>query len=124
MNIITNYLLFIILILIASFLNCFANFYSKIPSIKGSFYNIFAISLLFAIIEYSIKIPTIFYFGKNLNSIANTLIILTCIFASLMIYSKFILQEKVPLITYFTLALIVTILFIHSYLINKLHKQT
>jgi uncharacterized protein (DUF486 family) len=124
MNNIENYVLFIILILIASFFNCFANFYSKIPGIKGSFYKIFAISLLFAIIEYSIKIPTIFYFGKNLNSIANTLIILTCIFASLMIYSIFILKEKVPLITYFTFALIITILFIHSYLINKLHKQT
>lgn len=124
MNIFVNYLLFIILILGASFLNCFANFYSKIHGVKGSFYKIFAISLLFAILEYSIKIPTIFYFGKNLNSIANTLIILTCIFASLMIYSKFILREKVPLITYFTLALIIVILFAHSYLINKLKKET
>jgi hypothetical protein len=122
MNIIENYVLFIILILFGAFLNCFANFYSKIPGVSGSFYKIFAISLLFAVIEYSIKIPTIFYLGKNLNSIVNTLIILTCTFASLMIYSIFILKEKVPLITYFTFALIVFILFIHSYIINKFHK--
>ena len=123
MNIIVNYVLFVVLILVASFLNCYANFYSKMPGITGSFIKIFLISLGFAVIEYSIKIPAIYYFGKHISSIANTLIILTCIFVSIMIYSKYILKEKVYNITYFTLALIVAILFGHSYIVEKIKNN-
>jgi len=123
MNIFINYFLFIILILFASFLNCFANFYSKLPGINDSFTKIFLISLFFAVMEYSIKIPAIYYFGKNINSIANTLIILTCIFVSLMIYSKYILKEKVYSVTYLTLALIIAILFGHSYIVEQIKNK-
>jgi len=123
MSKIINYIIFICLIFISSIIYCFSNFYNKMPGIGNNFAKILLISLLFAIIEYCIKVPAMFYFGKNINSIFTYTIILVTIFICLSIYSKFILHEEIHLITYLTLVLIIIILIIHNVVIYKIKQN-
>jgi len=92
------------------------------PGVGTDFKKIMLISLLFAMIEYGLKVPAMFYYGKNINSIFTYTVILVTIFICLSVYSKFILKEDIHLITYLTLILIIIILIIHSYIVDKLNN--
>jgi uncharacterized protein (DUF486 family) len=118
----SNYIIFVSLIFASSIVYCFSNFYNKMPGVGTDFKKIMLISLLFAMIEYGLKVPAMFYYGKNINSIFTYTVILVTIFICLSVYSKFILKEDIHLITYLTLILIIIILIIHSYIVDKLNN--
>lgn len=120
MNVFLSFVIYFILILIGSFFNVLAIFYNKLPNKNSSFNSIFLISLFFGIMAFAIKIPTVFYFGKLMNSIENSMFILFCFSIAVFLYSKFILKEKIYFVTYLSFALIVLILLIHSYLIYQI----
>ena len=115
-----DYIIFVILIFISSIIYQVANFYNKMPGIGNNFPKILLISCLFALLEYGIKIPAMYYYGKNVNSIMTYSLILVTIFICLIFNSKFILKEEVHSITYFTLLLIIVILLIHTFIVDKI----
>ena len=123
MNNIINNIIFIILIFISSIIYCFSNFYNKMPGVGNNFKKILMISIFFAIIEYCIKVPAMFYFGKKINSIFTYTIILITIFICLTFYSKYVLKEEVHMITYITLVLIILIFIIHNIAIHKIKNK-
>lgn len=116
----SNFIIFIVLIFISSIVFQFSNFYNKMPGVGNNFTKILLVSLFFALIEYGIKIPAMYYYGKNINSIMTYSLILVTIFICLIFNSKFILKEEVHSITYLTLIIIIVILIIHSVIINKI----
>jgi uncharacterized protein (DUF486 family) len=119
-----EFIIFIFLISISSIIYCFANFYNKLPSTKNeTFLKILLMSLLFAFFEYLFKVPAMYYYGKNINSIMTYTFILVTIFIALTVFSKYILKEKVHNITYLTLLLVILILIGHNYIISKIKKE-
>jgi O-antigen/teichoic acid export membrane protein len=114
-----NTFIFVFLIFVSSIFYCFANFYSKIPGIKDNFLKILFISLFFVLVEYLFKIPAIYYYGKEINSILSYSIIMVSIFISLVFFSKYILKEEIPMITYISVLLIIIILIAHNYILEK-----
>jgi uncharacterized protein (DUF486 family) len=115
-----DYIIFIILISLSSIVYQVSNFYNKRPDIGNNFPKILFISLCFAMIEYCLKIPAMYYYGKNINSIVTYSFILVTIFIFLVINSKFILKEKIHYVTYIAIFLIIIILIIHGIIINKI----
>jgi uncharacterized protein (DUF486 family) len=118
-----EYIIFAVLISISSIIYQISNFYNKMPGIGNNFMKILLVSLLFAILEYSIKVPAMYYYGKNINSVMTYSFILVTIFIFLIFNSKYILKEEVHYITYFTLALIVFILLIHNFIIYRIKNK-
>ena len=94
------------------------------PGVGNNFTKILLISLFFAVIEYSIKIPAMYYYGKNINSIMSYSIFLITIFICLILNSKFILKEDIHYVTYFTICLIIVILIFHSIILHKIKNGT
>jgi uncharacterized protein (DUF486 family) len=123
MNQIYQYIIFIILIFISSIIYQISNFYNKMPGIGSDFKKILLVSLFFAIIEYCIKVPAMYYYGKNINSVMTYTVILITIFICLIFYSKYFLKEEVHMITYATLMLIIFIFIIHNIIIDRIKKQ-
>ena len=117
-----NTFIFIFLIFVSSIFYCFANFYSKIPGIKDNFLKLLFISLFFVLVEYLFKIPAIYFYGKEINSILSYSIIMVSIFISLVFFSKYILKEEIPMITYICVLLIIIILIAHNYILEKNKK--
>ena len=89
-------------------------FAQNLPFIK-----ILLISLCFAILEYVIKIPAIYYFGKQLNVVVIYSYMLATIFICLIFFNKYILKEKIQRVTYISLLLIILILIFNNYMNSK-----
>ncbi len=111
-----QYISLVTLLFLSSIVYCYANFYSKIPGVPNDFLRILVISLFLVGLEYSIKVPAIYYFGKDVNSIFIYTIMLVSIFICLTFFSKFVLHEHVSNYTYATMILIILILIAHNYL--------
>ena len=120
MNQYEYYAAFVGLIFLSSIVFCFSNFYHKMPGVSTDFKTIMLISLAFAMVEYSLKVPAMFYFGKHINSVFTYTIIMITIFICLIFYSHFVLKEQTHPITYFTLILIILIIIMHNYVITTL----
>jgi uncharacterized protein (DUF486 family) len=119
-----DFIILISLIFLSSIIYQFSNFYAKIPGVGNNFTKILLISLFFALIEYSIKIPAMYYYGKNISSVMSYLIFLITIFICLILNSKFILKEDIHYVTYFTICLIIVILIFHSIILHKIKNGT
>jgi uncharacterized protein (DUF486 family) len=105
---------------IASAIFCFANYYAKLPNIGNNFTKVFLISMGFVIFEYCFKLPAIWYFGKEINSVVIYSLNLICIFISLIFFNKFVLKEDIPVTTYVSLFLIIAIIVANNAYINKI----
>ena len=92
-------ILFIILLFFAGIFYSFGNFYNKIPGVSNNFWKVFFISLLFVIVEYSIRVPAIFYLVKNMNSVLIYTIVQVVTFFVVILFSKYLLKEEVKPIT-------------------------
>ena len=82
---------------------------------ERSFWFIFFISLFFGIISYFIKIPLLYYYGKEdtLSTYILSIVILTFL---VMLHSKYILSEKIQLHTDIITILIVFLVVLNAYL--------
>lgn len=111
-----NYAMLYLLILLSSCVFSFSNFYAKMPGIGNNFLKILAISLIFAMLEYSFRVTGIWFFGKNVevNYIYSVNLILN--FVCLMFFNKYVLKITVPLSTYISLFLIIIIFIINNIL--------
>jgi uncharacterized protein (DUF486 family) len=114
-----SYILFLILIFISAIFYNFGNFYSKLPGVSKNFWNIFFISMLFVIIEYSFRLPAIFFLAKNMSSVLIYTIVQVVTFFCVILFSKFVLKEEVKPITYGLLVLIMTLIVAHNIIIKK-----
>jgi uncharacterized protein (DUF486 family) len=108
----------ILLIFISSIFFSFANFYNKLAE-KKSIAFIVLMSVLFASCEYIVKIPAIFYFGKDRSSVFIYCLMLVATFTSTLLFSRFVLRENVHNFTYFILLTIISLLFINEYVISN-----
>ena len=108
----------IILILLSSCFFVVANFYTKLFK-KESIVPVVLISVFLAICEYSIKIPAIYYFGKERSSVYIYSLLLASTFIMTLLFSRFVLKEDVHQLTYIILSLIILLLFINEYAIEQ-----
>jgi uncharacterized protein (DUF486 family) len=114
-----NYILFLILIFCSAIFYNFGNFYSKIPGVSQNFWNIFFISMLFLITEYSFRLPAIFFLAKNMSSVLIYTVVQVITFFCVILFSKFVLKEEVKPITYGLLVLIMTLIVAHNIILKK-----
>ena len=123
MNSMYNNIFLFVLMFISSVVFCFSNYYAKLPNIGNNFTKIFLISMGFVIFEYCFKIPAIWYFGKEINSVVIYSLNLICIFISLIFFNKFVLKETIPITTYISLFLIISIIIGNNAYVNKLKSK-
>jgi len=120
MNSMFNNICLFVLIFISSVVFCFSNYYAKLPNIGNNFTKIFFVSMGFVIFEYCFKLPAIWFFGKEINSVVIYSLNLICIFISLIFFNKFVLKETIPVTTYVSLFLIISIIVANNAYINKI----
>ena len=112
-------ILFIILLFFAGIFYSFGNFYNKIPGVSNNFWKVFFISLLFVIVEYSIRVPAIFYLVKNMSSVLIYTIVQVVTFFVVILFSKYLLKEEVKPITYALLIVIMALIIVHNIIVKK-----
>ena len=117
MNKIVLYGLFIIGIILSSIFYTLASYYFRFADDNNiKFKYIFIISIILGIISYSIKIPTFYYFAKNINIMFINIIYLVITFIFVTLYSKFILNEQIKLHTYIIIILVVLLIILNGLL--------
>lgn len=114
-----NYILFVFLLFCSAIFYSYGNFYSKIPGVSQNFWRIYFISIIFVIIEYSLRIPAIVILGKNMNSVLTYTVIQVITFFVVILFSKFVLKEEVKPITYGLLVIIMTLIVAHNIIVKK-----
>ena len=114
------YLFLVIGLFLSAVFYTFVVYYSRYSTInKIKFSYIFPIALFLGLIAFAIKIPTIYYFGKEVNVYFINLVYITSIFICAIIYSKFFLNEKIEIHTYFVTFLIILLLILNMLLYYK-----
>ena len=117
MNNIILYSIFIIGILIsASFYTLGSYFFRLGEKYNMKFINIYILSILFGLMSYLIKIPTFYYVGKKISVMIINIIFLVTTFILVILYSKFILNENIPIHTYIILTLIILLIILNHIL--------
>lgn len=81
-----------------------------------SFPYIFFVSIIFGIISYSIKVPVLYFFGKNMSVMLLNIIILITIFITVTLYSYFILNEHISMHTYIIITIIILLIILNNWL--------
>lgn len=81
-----------------------------------SFSYIFLVSIIFGIISYSIKVPVLYFFGKNMSVMLLNIIILITIFIVVTLYSYFILKEHISMHTYIIITIIILLIILNNWL--------
>jgi hypothetical protein len=123
MNNLIKYILFILGIILSSTFYTLASYYFRYAENKNiKFIYIFILSIIFGIISYMIKIPTFYYFGKDLNIMIINIYFLVTTFIIVTLYSKFILNENIPSYTYIILILIILLIILNN-IMNGIHKK-
>ena len=80
-----------------------------------SFQTIFLVSLFFALISNCIKIPLFYYYGKE-DVITIYILYIFILSFAVVVYSKFVLHQKVKPHTYVILAMIICLIVLNKYL--------
>jgi hypothetical protein len=120
MNNIILYCLFIIGILFsASFYTLGSYFFRLGEKYNMKFIYIYILSIICGILSYSVKVPIFYYIGKKMNVMLINIIFLITVFIVVTLYSKFILNEIIPLHTYIILTLIILLIILNHFLDNK-----
>jgi hypothetical protein len=113
---IINYIILILGIIIASLFYVIANYYFRYgQTINQTFLKIFLISLLFGILTITVKVPILYFFEKDISIMLIHVIFLITSFTIIILYSKFILNEKIKLHTYIILILIVLLILLNHF---------
>lgn len=120
MNNIIYYVLFIIGILLSASFYTFGSYFFRLgEKYNIKFIYIYIISIIFGILSYSVKVPVFYYIGKKMSVMLINIIFLIIVFIVTILYSKFILNEIIPLHTYIILILIFLLIIINHILDNK-----
>lgn len=83
-----------------------------------SFNKILFISIFFGVISYIIKIPVYYYYGKYWSALYIHILFYFVSFIVILLYSYFILNEKIETHTYIIIVIIFILL-----IINDLYKK-
>ncbi len=119
MNKIILYILFIIGIILSSIFYTLASYYFRIGESRNiKFIYIYIISIFLGLMSYSIKIPIFYYFGKQFSIMIINTIYLIVTFILVTLYSKFVLEENIPIHTYLIIFLIVLLIILND-ILNK-----
>jgi uncharacterized protein (DUF486 family) len=119
MNKILLYGLFICGVIISSIFYTLASYYFRIGEARNiKFIYIYAISIILALISYLIKIPVFYFLGKEMSIMIINITFLIISFIVVTLYSKFVLDEKIPFHTYIILTLIVLLILLNNILEN------
>jgi len=122
MNKILTYIFFIIGIFISSIFYTIASFYYKYAQKYNiKFIYIYLISILLGIFSYSIKIPAYYFFGQNMHVLLINIIFLVSTFIIVMLYSRFILNEKIPFYS-IIIIIIILLLIILNHILDEIYK--
>jgi len=120
MNKILYRLIFFIGLFLACIFYIFGSYYFRLAEIgNDKFTKIFLISILCALISFSIKIPTFYFFAKDLNVMLINIIYITITFILVVLFSKFVLKETIKLYTYIIIFLVVLLILLNSFLDMK-----
>jgi uncharacterized protein (DUF486 family) len=111
--------LFVISLIFGAWFNAAATYYNKISSLNQPFSKIYLISIGYALIEYIIKVPGIYFFGKSVNSMDTSMIILICMFSGTALYTLTVLKEPISLNTIVTIFIFILVFFVHIYIKEK-----
>lgn len=116
-------ILFIFFIFVSAIFYVLNVFYKKTHP-DASFFYVFMIGLLFALIQNVIRIPTLYYYGKNIDSITTFAVINLSSLLAFVLYSKYVLQEKTYIISYIIISIIVSLIIFNNYIVAKLKGKT
>jgi len=108
-----NTIFYIGILLSSIFYVCGSYYFKFAKKYNIKFIYILGISILFGVISYCIKIPIFYYFSENMHITLINIIFLALSFLLVILYSKFILNENIPLYT-----IIISILIILLILLN------
>ena len=120
MNKIIRYIILLLAIIVAAFFYIGASYffrYGEQNNIK--FIYIYIISIIFGIISYSIKIPMFHFLGKDISIMIINIFFLTISFIIVIFYSKYVLNENIPIYTYIISILIVLLIILNNILEYK-----
>jgi uncharacterized protein (DUF486 family) len=118
-NLVVQQVLLVFTLIIGAWFNACATYYNKISGLNQSFMKIYAISVGYAIIEYMIKVPGIYYFGKSVNSIDTAMLILICMFGATALYTVFMLKEPISINSIVTMIVFILVFAVHMYIKQK-----
>ena len=101
MSKILYHLIFFIGLFLACIFYIFGSYYFRlVETSNDKFIKILLISILCGLISFSIKIPTFYFFAKDLNVMLINIIYVTITFILVVLFSKFVLKETIKLYTY------------------------
>jgi uncharacterized protein (DUF486 family) len=118
-NLYVQQMLLIITLIIGAWFNASATYYNKISGLNQSFFKIYMISIGYSLIEYIIKVPGIYFFGKSVNSMDTSMLILMCMFGATALYTVTILKEPISLNTIVTIFVFILVYLVHIYIKRK-----
>jgi len=118
-NLYVQQFLLVVTLIIGAWFNASATYYNKISGLNQPFFKIYMISIGYSIIEYIIKVPGIYYFGKSLNSMDTSMLILICMFSATALYTVTVLKEPISLNTIVTISIFIIVYLIHMYVKQK-----
>jgi len=112
-----NYIMLTIGLTIFSVVSIVATFgYKYYKKTDKSFLFIFFISLFFGILSYFIKIPLLYYYGDEHDTITTYILSIVILTFLLVLHSKFILNEKVKIHTYIIIVLMIFLVLLDKHL--------
>ncbi len=123
MNKAISYIFLVIGIIISSIFYTLASYSFRIGEYNHfNFIKVFIISILFGTISYAIKIPVFHYLGRDLSIMVINIIFLVITFIMVTLFSKFILNENIPIYTYIIIILVVSLIVLNNILDIKYKK--
>jgi hypothetical protein len=125
MNKIITYIWLTLGIILAAIFYILASYYFRYGEYHNiQFQYIFIISVCLGIISYMIKIPIFYYLGKDLSIMVINIIFLIIAFILVVLYSKFILHEIIPIYTYTIIVMIVLLILLNQLLDIKYSNKS
>jgi len=118
-NLYVQQFLLVITLIIGAWFNACATYYNKISGLNQPFIKIYMISVGYSLIEYIIKVPGIYFFGKSVDSMDTSMLILMCMFGATALYTVTILKEPISLNTIVTIFVFILVYVVHIYIKRK-----
>ena len=116
-------ILFIIGLTIGAIFYVLASYYFRYGQNNNiKFRYIYIISVLLALISFLIKIPLFYYLGKNMSIMLINIIFLIISFILVVLYSKYILKEIIPIYTYIIIIAIIMLIILNN-ILDLLYKK-
>lgn len=124
MNNIILYFLFMLGILLSAFFYTIGSYSFRLGEKNNiKFTYIYIYSIIFGLLSFIIKIPIFYYFGNKISIILINTVFLLIVSILVNLYSKFILNENIPLYRYCIFFLIILLVIISNILDIVLVKK-